>query len=151
MKLSIINPFSTQYTGLKDFGKLTGKQQAKTIISNTTVNMIFLFPTENAPFRGAFLGRGDTRTLIFRANNEVERVGALSGETKGVFQLEPGDYLFTSSDGIWHNASPVQVNAFIKTDLENGYSMQQAVERLVAATLAGRDDDRNPILLQVPA
>lgn len=121
--------------------------------SQSTVNMLFLFPTENASFKGAFLGRGDTRTLILRHNGEVNRVGTTKdGETIGTFTLEPGDLIFTSSDGIWHNASPSQVGEFIRSDLNDGKTLQETVDRLVAATVTenSRDDDRNPILIQIP-
>lgn len=121
--------------------------------SQSTVNMLFLFPAENDSFKGAFLGRGDTRTLIFKKDGEVNRVGTTKdGETIGTFTLEPGDLIFTSSDGIWHNASPTQVGEFIRSDLNEGKTLQNTVERLVAATVTenSRDDDRNPILIQIP-
>ncbi len=125
--------------------------------SNTTTNMLFFFPDTEGKIKGAFYGTGDTRTIIIRGD-EVLRVGqfAMNGENQGPstshFDLEPGDLVFCSSDGVWHNASPLEVRDFLKRELNQDDSLSRALHNLVNActTPPARIDDLNPILLRIP-
>lgn len=119
----------------------------------TTVNMLFFYP-DQGQIKGGFFGMGDTRSIILRGENDVIRLGSLSGKSLGVFDIQEGDKIFISSDGIWHNASPNQVNQFIQERLKNyedeedkAKQMENVLVDLVKATLPGRVDDRNPMLL----
>lgn len=120
---------------------------------DTAVNMLFFYPSEGK-IQGGFFGKSDTRTLILRGENEVIRVGSLSKQSLGVFDVQEGDKIFVSSDGMWHNASPNQVNQFIQERSKDYQGQGNEAEKLenvlvdlVKATLPGQVDDRNPLLL----
>lgn len=153
--------------------------------SNTTSHLIFLCPGKGDELRGVCFLKGDTRTIVLKPDGTCERIGSVAqGMQVGTFNLEPDSYLFVSSDGIWHNASPNQVNKFLKKELQTikneapkiseeeammneminelltikdeypkiseEEAMKKALHNLVFATLPGRPDDRNPMMLYNP-
>ncbi len=132
------------------------KEKPNDVGSATTVNMVFLYPGENGAIQGGFFGSGDTRTLLINKEGKVSRIGNLKGESLGVFQAQPGSKLFISSDGIWHNASPQQVAQFIQERAEDYKEMPESeclenvLIDLVKASLHGREDDRNPMIISIP-
>lgn len=127
-------------------------------VCGTTSNMVFLMPFENT-LCGVVFNAGDSRAVLLKKDGDVMRLGGPEeGQQSGAFIVEPGDHLFISSDGIWHNASPTQVNTFIRERMDDfkdsihdrGDRMQAVLLDLVKATLPGREDDRNPVLISIP-
>ena len=125
------------------------------------VNMILLFPTKDGGTRGAFFGDNQTRTVVFRGEKSL-RVGEFDQNNESAlklkrptctFDLEAGDLLFCSSDGIWKHCSPTEVGAFVKTRMQQtNNSLKTTVTDLVSANIPEGvpRDDMNPILLQIP-
>ena len=127
-------------------------------MSATTTNLVFLYNDTLGRTKGAFLGHGDTRTILLKTNGDVLRIGPKSDNvTVGLFTPEEQDRILISSDGIWHSASPSQVNQFVlariahylTAGLQEAVALEQALLDLVKAGLPGREDDRNPFIISL--
>lgn len=132
----------------------------KKLQGNCTSNMVLLFPEPNSgKVQGAFLGAGDFRSLVLKKDGEVRRLGRLldEGLQLSTFSLEKGDKIFMSSDGVWHNTSPNQVNEFLRKRMEGDdlktksqeEKTMSALEDLVKIMHQGQPDDLSPCLISI--